>query len=456
MADLSKLPRRHQFYAGIAGEAESVPEPVTIEEQWLKKIYENSGGGGTAVQSDWNETDDTKADYIKNKPDIPDVSGKADKVSSATAGNFAGLDSSGNLTDSGKKAADFEIAGTATGTSITLTDSADGYLQGITIKGHSEVVSGSIKSVGDAGWGVIDLGTLTWSYSLDPECFISIETISPKPIIPGAGDNGLCSNYIVVTNATVYNMPNKSVLIGSGSVSATYRVCVKDSDYTDATTFKTAMSGVILYYPLASTTGATPTLGITAKNDMGQGTAATITTALPLRSVSDSVYDIMDNEKVEKKCISVKGSEFSWTRYGDTGFYSSNLSNPASVPNAAIFEGYIFDANVASPSNMDNKHFTIYNNRVYVIDTSYSDASTFGTAIANNELIYSLATPTTTSLTASERSALATLCTYDSTTHIDATDSPSMTVDYLKNTDNGKAVARIQNRLQAQIDALSS
>lgn len=36
--------------------------------------------------------------------------GKADKVSSATAGHFAGLDSSGNLTDSGKKASDFANA----------------------------------------------------------------------------------------------------------------------------------------------------------------------------------------------------------------------------------------------------------------------------------------------------------------------------------------------------------
>ena len=36
--------------------------------------------------------------------------GKADKVSSPTAGHFAGLDSSGNLTDSGKKASDFANA----------------------------------------------------------------------------------------------------------------------------------------------------------------------------------------------------------------------------------------------------------------------------------------------------------------------------------------------------------
>lgn len=35
---------------------------------------------------------------------------KADKVSNATNGNFAGLDSNGNLTDSGKKASDFQTA----------------------------------------------------------------------------------------------------------------------------------------------------------------------------------------------------------------------------------------------------------------------------------------------------------------------------------------------------------
>lgn len=42
-----------------------------------------------------------------------DISGKADKVTGATNGNFAGLDADGNLIDSGKKAADFEVAGAA-------------------------------------------------------------------------------------------------------------------------------------------------------------------------------------------------------------------------------------------------------------------------------------------------------------------------------------------------------
>ena len=48
-----------------------------------------------------------KADTALQDEDIAD---KADKVSNATAGNFAGLDANGNLTDSGSKAADFATA----------------------------------------------------------------------------------------------------------------------------------------------------------------------------------------------------------------------------------------------------------------------------------------------------------------------------------------------------------
>lgn len=59
------------------------------------------------IQSDWNQSDNTKKDFIKNKPTIPDVTTKADKVSGATNGNFAALDSNGNLIDSGHKHSDY-------------------------------------------------------------------------------------------------------------------------------------------------------------------------------------------------------------------------------------------------------------------------------------------------------------------------------------------------------------
>lgn len=63
---------------------------------------------------------------------VQDVSGKADKVSSATNGNFAGLDSYGNLTDSGKKANDFMASD---GVTANPTGTATGDLTSIGIGG---------------------------------------------------------------------------------------------------------------------------------------------------------------------------------------------------------------------------------------------------------------------------------------------------------------------------------
>ena len=57
---------------------------------------------------------------------IQDISGKADKVSNAVSGNFAGLDANGNLTDSGKKASDFQAAGSYKTTQTAVTDPTAG------------------------------------------------------------------------------------------------------------------------------------------------------------------------------------------------------------------------------------------------------------------------------------------------------------------------------------------
>ena len=61
-----------------------------------------------------------------------DISGKADKVKDATEGNFAGLDASGNLTNSGKKAADFATA--------EQGERADRLVEAITV---SEAIEGA-------------------------------------------------------------------------------------------------------------------------------------------------------------------------------------------------------------------------------------------------------------------------------------------------------------------------
>lgn len=91
-----------------------------------------------------------------------DISGKADKVDSATAGNFAGLDANGNLVDSGSKASDFQTAGnykttqtavsdpTASGTAIefiaTISQDANGEIT--VTKSTVQSVTASTSGVG--------------------------------------------------------------------------------------------------------------------------------------------------------------------------------------------------------------------------------------------------------------------------------------------------------------------
>lgn len=80
-----------------------------LNEGKAEKAASPTAGNFAGLDASGNPTDSGK------KPDdfaaaSHTHTGKADKVKSATAGHFAGLDSSGNLTDSGKKPGDFANA----------------------------------------------------------------------------------------------------------------------------------------------------------------------------------------------------------------------------------------------------------------------------------------------------------------------------------------------------------
>lgn len=165
------------------------------------------------------------------------------------------------------------------------------------VGGHSEVIDGEIVSagvievaVGDTaypipeaikalpgyGWsagtarnyvdyenkryvqcvGSVDLGTLTWmktsSQSVGDYFYAPVSAIGFKRL--GAFGitvhNILCSKYITVArnpNAFV----DKTIVLDGDSI-AVSQIQVKDTAYTDATAFKQAMSGVMLYYELAN------------------------------------------------------------------------------------------------------------------------------------------------------------------------------------------------------------
>lgn len=102
-------------FAALPAEGEAGKIYVTLD---TNKTY-RWGGSAYVVISDTlalGETQGTAYEGHKGKANADAIaalqSNKADKVSSATNGNFAGLDSNGNLTDSGKKASDFVEAET--------------------------------------------------------------------------------------------------------------------------------------------------------------------------------------------------------------------------------------------------------------------------------------------------------------------------------------------------------
>ena len=164
------------------------------------------------------------------------------------------------------------------------------------IGGHSEVIDGEIVSaetesvvVGDAtyyipkairnlpgyGWSAgtarnyvdyenkkyykcvdsMDLGMVNWQVETSPTFGTYFSTLIDSKKFKKNGDftqkrqNILCDRYITVKRA-VSEYVDKTILL-DGTVSVVTQIQVKDTAYTDATAFKQAMSGVILYYELA-------------------------------------------------------------------------------------------------------------------------------------------------------------------------------------------------------------
>ena len=151
--------------------------------------------------------------------------GKADKVSSATSGHFAGLDSSGNLTDSGKKPGDFAAA------SHTHTDKADkvknataGHFAGLDSSGN---LTDSGKKPGDfaaashahAGYAEVKIFS---GVSVAASAWVSDSTYAAYPYAASIACPGVTASHVpeVVFGATEAASGNFApvALSGSGTV----------------------------------------------------------------------------------------------------------------------------------------------------------------------------------------------------------------------------------------------
>ena len=195
-----------------------------LNEDKAEKAASPTAGNFAGLDASGNPTDSGK------KPgDFAAAShthtGKADKVKSATAGNFAGLDSSGNLTDSGKKPGDFAAA------SHTHTDKVDkvksataGHFAGLDSSGN---LTDSGKKPGDfanashahAGYAEVKIFS---GVSVAASAWVSDSTYAAYPYAASIACPGVTASHVpeVVFGATEAASGNFApvALSGSGTV----------------------------------------------------------------------------------------------------------------------------------------------------------------------------------------------------------------------------------------------
>ena len=168
----------------------------------------------------------TAADQTAMQENIKKLNeGKAEKAASPTAGNFAGLDASGNLTDSGKKPGDFAAA------SHTHTDKADkvksataGHFAGLDSSGN---LTDSGKKPGDfanashahAGYAEVKIFS---GVSVAASAWANDSTYAAYPYAASIACSGVTASYVpeIVFGATEAASGNFApvALSGSGTV----------------------------------------------------------------------------------------------------------------------------------------------------------------------------------------------------------------------------------------------
>ena len=152
-----------KYYAEQAGDAKTDAETAKSEAETAQGAAESAqaaaeawatgGTGGTpTATNNAKYYAEQAADSAQDAEEA--LEDKADKVASATNGNFAGLDSNGNLTDSGKKAADFapatDIAKTALASDVqTSLGKADSAVQPSDILSDNKIKTALLPSFVD-------------------------------------------------------------------------------------------------------------------------------------------------------------------------------------------------------------------------------------------------------------------------------------------------------------------
>ena len=241
-------------------------------------------------------------------------------------------------------------------------------LPSVELRGITKWVNGKLSYDGDIlepsgrltrKYGIVDLGTLNWTYNSNSDGnYFSTSNLSKAK----GNWNLICAKYSTTSSETVAGMIDKQI---RGHYNSNY-IYVKDSSYTDAATFKSAMSGVYLVFEKATTT-------------------------------TETVSSFESNQLVY-----AGGTE----AYTDTRTVPIPVGHKSTYKTSHVYGGYVdlitgelvVDMAVIAPYNGESI------GRPWISDRDKYTAS--GTPTTGATVVYTLTTPIRTSLTSRELSAL--------------------------------------------------
>ncbi len=255
-------------------------------------------------------------------------------------------------------------------------------------------------------YGVVDLGTLSWETDISNRFRAQLSGIKNPTTASERQDGLVCARYSPSSSVSLTDMTDKSMLKYDGEI------FIKDTAYTDATTFKAAMSGVMLVYELATPTTETAQAYTNPQIVSKYGTLEYVTNSIvPVghkttyltRDIFGGYVDLISGKLVVDKVMVDLGS-LEWTY--STSYSTDNVAVfYAPLPDAkfvtlsSLISNIIAEKYETTPTNvvleLANKIGGIFNSAVPRVWCSTSSRS----ETPNGYMVYELATPQTYQLT---------------------------------------------------------
>lgn len=204
--------------------------------------------------------------------------------------------------------------------------------------------------------GTVDLGTLSWNYDSINSRFISSKPLSGSKIVSSSANKPqfTCAKYVSIDLNHFADMAISQYTNGN--------IYIKDTTYTDATAFKTAMSGVILNYELATPTRTTIAENLTFEE---------VSAAIEQGGSIETVY-----ETLAPNCTT---GFFTISRNGFTAIPSEVNENTISSWGFTKNKGTVTKVNGTSPDSNGNVQLNIptVNNGLLTIQRNGANVATF-------------------------------------------------------------------------------